>query len=279
MKIKKLLIPCVMFGVLFVIRVQAQVQPGDFAEYTDEDGCIVYDFQEVELKIPAHWSGKYDLDFVDGGLDFYHVASREAIQEAGWGDDKGGRLFSLRFSEDTEFEEYLPAYETIGDGEDGTYYLDFPTDVRGYMDDEEIGGEWLDMAGDLDWITYHAVMKDFAANVTGSVSCGDYILPDSDQRYLEKGELVHMNVRQMQMAINEIYARHGRRFRTPEIRDYFVSKLWYDGTIAPQEFDEAVFNSYENENIALIKECMVNPPLGIMPVEYGVTAELEAVNG
>lgn len=277
MRVKSIVTLCFAVGILSGTQVQADVQSWEYDQYTDDKGSEVYDFQEVELKIPKSWNGKYGFKIFDDRIDFYHKASRKAAREAGWGE--GGRLFSLCFSEDTEFEEYLPAYEIIGDGEDGTYYLEFPTDVQGYPEDDRICGEWMDMTEKLEWITYYAVMKDYAGNVIGSVSRGDYIIPDSDVRYLEKGDLVRMNTGEMQMAINEIYARHGRMFQMREIRDYFESKSWYRGTIRAEKFDEALFNKYEDANVSLLLECMENPPVGVNlePVEeYGVEAELEA---
>jgi hypothetical protein len=58
------------------------------------------------------------------------------------------------------------------------------------------------------------------------------------------------------MAINEIYARHGRIFKTPEIGDYFESQSWYEGTLDADHFDESVFSDIENQNIQIILEAM-----------------------
>lgn len=264
----------------FVISIlsgtQVQAESWEYDCYTDENDCIVYDFEEVQLKLPSDWMGKYDVEFFDGGVDFFHVTSRQGIKEEGW-TDKGGRLFSLCFSENTKFEEYLPAYKTIGDGKYGTYYLDFPTDVQGYQNNGRIFEEWMGMAEDVEWVKYYAVMKNYAANVTGSVSCGDYIIQDSDRRYLEESDVAGMNVGKMQMAINEIYARRGRKFQNTEIREYFETKPWYKGTIKPDKFNEDGFNKYESENISLLLECIANPPVGVQPTENRLGAELEAV--
>ena len=52
---------------------------------------------------------------------------------------------------------------------------------------------------------------------------------------------------------NEIYARHGRKFVTQRIADYFNSKSWYKGTVEPEDFSTSVFNDYEIQNIELIQ--------------------------
>ena len=58
------------------------------------------------------------------------------------------------------------------------------------------------------------------------------------------------------MAINEIYARHHRKFVLQEVQDYFNGKSWYSGTIEAADFDPTVLNQCENENIALMVKYM-----------------------
>ncbi len=82
----------------------------------------------------------------------------------------------------------------------------------------------------------------------------DYICPDSSTRYLTEADLAGLSDWELLLARNEIYARHGRQFDDPDIRAYFESKSWYNGTIAPDAFDASVFNQYEKANIAFIQE-------------------------
>lgn len=80
----------------------------------------------------------------------------------------------------------------------------------------------------------------------------DYFFPDSDSRYLTDEELSGYSSADLELAKNEIYARHGRQFVTKRIADYFNSKSWYHGTIAPEYFDQKealTFNEYEVANI------------------------------
>ncbi len=81
-----------------------------------------------------------------------------------------------------------------------------------------------------------------------------YLLPDSDSRVLSEADLAGLSHEQLCFARNEIYARHGRIFRTPQIAAYFNSKSWYHGTVEPDKFSESVFNSCETANIRLIKD-------------------------
>lgn len=88
-----------------------------------------------------------------------------------------------------------------------------------------------------------------------SESTEEYIFPDSDSRYLTDEELSKYSSSELELAKNEIYARHGRKFVTKRIADYFNSKSWYQGTIDPEEFDarqDDIFNEYESANIMKI---------------------------
>ena len=87
-----------------------------------------------------------------------------------------------------------------------------------------------------------------------SSTSGDYLLPNSDSKYLSKSDLEGFGRRDLNLALNEIYARHGRKFSDSDISSYFNSKSWYHGTVSPSDFDLGVLNSYENYNIDLILE-------------------------
>ncbi len=85
-----------------------------------------------------------------------------------------------------------------------------------------------------------------------AASPGDYILPDSSSRLLTDADVAGLSYDDLQMAINEIYARHGRIFTTPEIKAYFEGKSWYTGTADADHFDETVFSDIENQNIQFL---------------------------
>ena len=58
----------------------------------------------------------------------------------------------------------------------------------------------------------------------------------------------------LRIARNEIYARHGRKFDSNELRTYFESKSWYRGTVDPEDFSVSCFNQYENANAAFLNQ-------------------------
>ena len=85
------------------------------------------------------------------------------------------------------------------------------------------------------------------AELTGS-SIKDFIFPDSNSRYINESELAGLSREEVRTAINELYARHGRRFYSQAWQSYFNSKSWYTAEIDLDDFSESIFNDYELEN-------------------------------
>ena len=84
-------------------------------------------------------------------------------------------------------------------------------------------------------------------------SDGDYVLPNSSTAYISASDLAGLSKEQLRLARNEIYARHGYRFNGADLKSYFESKSWYNGTISPDDFEESVLNEYEIANITTIR--------------------------
>ena len=88
-----------------------------------------------------------------------------------------------------------------------------------------------------------------------SVSQTEWFFPDSSERLLTDADVVGLSKAELQIARNEIYARHGRKFNNPDLQAWFNSCSWYNGTVAPGDFDEqAVFNATELANVYFLKE-------------------------
>lgn len=124
-----------------------------------------------------------------------------------------------------------------------------------------------DMSSDMPDIiqeyTADAVTEDReSTQITKESTSSEYIIPDSDSRYLSRDEVSSMSLQQLNYAKNEIYARRGRIFNSPELRNYFESKSWYHGTISPDDFkDSDMLNDYERANTELLSqvEYDINP--------------------
>jgi uncharacterized caspase-like protein len=75
-----------------------------------------------------------------------------------------------------------------------------------------------------------------------------FIFPDSDRRLLTREEVAPLGKPQLRIARNEIYARRGRKFVIPEVRDYFQQFDWYD-----PRFGEIELTYVEQKNVDLIR--------------------------
>ena len=71
--------------------------------------------------------------------------------------------------------------------------------------------------------------------------------------YLSQDEVSDMSNSELNMALNEIYARRGRIFTDPDLNAYFRSQDWYTPKYTAEEFaSNVVFNEYEERNINLL---------------------------
>ena len=80
-----------------------------------------------------------------------------------------------------------------------------------------------------------------------------YLMPDSADRYLEVSDIEGYSRDEIQMIINEIYAKHGREFHTQENIDYFSAQDWYEPVVGKSDEEIAnEFNAYEKANVELL---------------------------
>lgn len=96
---------------------------------------------------------------------------------------------------------------------------------------------------------------DAATTQSVAPASGDYILPDVQTRVYSTAELEQLSTDELWYARNEIFARHGRGFRNPELQSYFNSKPWYTrNPIDPDTFDSTVtLSATEQQNADAIK--------------------------
>ena len=82
-----------------------------------------------------------------------------------------------------------------------------------------------------------------------------YILPFSNSRYLTDADLDPLSEWELKLARNEIYARHGRRFKDSQLQEYFDQQSWYNGIYDPDDFDKyhgSDISSLEKKNAEYI---------------------------
>lgn len=80
-----------------------------------------------------------------------------------------------------------------------------------------------------------------------------FIFPNSSTSYISKADVEKLSADELNIAINEIYARYGRIFKNASLAEYFNSQSWYTPKYTPEEFDANVqFNEYEQTNLRLL---------------------------
>lgn len=83
-------------------------------------------------------------------------------------------------------------------------------------------------------------------------SSAEYLLENSDTEVVSSLYLSEMTVYDLQIARNEIYARHGLIFKSANLIEYFESKDWYTPTVS--DVADIPLNYTEQVNIQLIQE-------------------------
>ena len=141
------------------VPVFAEKQPEEKWEYTQkqQNGNILYIFEELQLSIPEDWEGKFVTGIEKGSITFYHKDSLEAGKKDG--ETGCGALFTIHCSSDYDFAENLPNYYLAGSGEKGIYYITVPGDLHGYQKDETILSQWKEMSADVEEICKNVKTK------------------------------------------------------------------------------------------------------------------------
>ena len=247
---------------------QSETQPATEAPKPD----IVLDYQEFKVTLPGSWTGKYGITQGTDYYTFYHQASKA----------KGynGTLFTISRYTDTSYQN-LPNYQVLGTGNNAAFVLELPTDVQYPTDDEAVKQEYQKLSDDLNTIKskIEILVSGEGPKETEPVEIldqsgtqpqtqqsqtqqpqtqpsGSGYIAESSQRSVTESDVAGMSYNDLQMAVNEIYARHGRKFSDPNIQSYFDSQSWYQGTVEPDAFDSSVFSATESQNIQYLLEKM-----------------------
>ena len=117
---------------------------------------------------------------------------------------------------------------------------------------EQINGKMLEITAvptaelyDGNTIYEISAMKDYAGK--------GYIIRDSDTRLLTDKDIAGLSKEQLALARNEIYARHGRKFKTAVYNNYFSGCGWY--SVNPNynySDDNSNLNDIEVKNVNFI---------------------------
>lgn len=92
----------------------------------------------------------------------------------------------------------------------------------------------------------------YTVNYSGTEDASGYLFPESSE-FKFQGFSEEYEPWIYQYGVNEIYAKHGYTFQTPEIMELFSQKSWYtpDGS-----FQESLFSEIEKYNIDFLSQCL-----------------------
>lgn len=197
---------------------------------------------------------------VDGQCSYYFT-------DDGW-DGSGILIISLADEKiHVEVKDYvMPDSNVIGYGIYGSY--DFirldesnknPYNLKKYSedwDDDQILEELEKRAQFRDSCFFY---KDYIAYMEQVRECTDiavycYPIYDTDKRYYDASDFSDAPWIIINIAKNEIYARHGYIFTDLDLYDFFMGQLWYVPTVEAEDFDDSVFNEYERANLQLLSQ-------------------------
>ena len=82
----------------------------------------------------------------------------------------------------------------------------------------------------------------------------DYVIKDSDTRYITTIDIEKLNENECNIARLEIYARYGVIFNDDGLQQQFTKKSWYKRMVEAEDFDVTEFNEYEAANLKFIED-------------------------
>lgn len=221
-------------------QTDTEILPSGDGSSAPADPGWQYSWQEITVTLPTEWKDLCIIQENPSGFSIFQKASYE--------ENKDGYLCSfMRTSEylNNGMGETLLAYTDDGQ----LYYLMQPTDFACASEKKEIIAEYSQLCRQV---------EDLAAGLEITASDGihydawEYVLPVSSLLPLTREQLMNLSDNALWIARNEIYARHGRMFTNEYLQLRFDSCTWYQGTIAPEQFDESMLTRTEHDNIQLL---------------------------
>lgn len=148
--------------------------------------------------------------------------------------------------------------KVVYDKDSDRYFMTFNMDGTMYYANVSKGSTTEQINGKYITITADATNGSYDKNTVYEISSmtyysGDYILPDSGTKLLNKSDIQKLTKDELGLARNEIYARHGRKFQMEIYQNYFEDKSWYK--VNPNydySNDNSNLNSIELSNVSTI---------------------------
>lgn len=192
---------------------------------------------EIEIVLPKDWMGECVVETTDTGIFIYQKASFEVEEESG--------LLCAIVREENVID--VPESYPIAYSDDSIFYFLLPSDVP-CVEDEEICAEYVSM------IKTYNEMDDFISIKRNGLhfDANEFVCPMSHTKEIPDEVLINLPPWSLFYARNEIYARHGRKFNSQYLNDYYMDCSWYAPSIEPEDFEESILSEVEKKNIKKI---------------------------
>lgn len=220
------------------------------AVYTSESASEVY---AICIDSPDYYTGKYRYDSTEPVKMAYSVSRAvDKAKPSKW--RKKNELYeeitnSHRLMQKGSVVPYISNYQYQEEEEEEDEYSFESDAATEFSDIAETPTPTVEPE-----ITPEPVEEDVDDEPEEKMDEADsfYILPSSDREKVTKKDLKSLTKEQCRIARNEIYARHGRRFKDKKLQKYFDKQSWYIGSLEPDEFDESVLSPIEKANATFI---------------------------
>ncbi len=224
----------------------------DWDFFPTSRGVVIYTSQDVSLYPLTGGDGKvlmapelYTTLTVFGDAAYVYEHSSGVLTEVPLDGSAAIKLSAGTVTDLTAEGTETPDETTTDDTTtDDTTLTDDTTDTTttdGATDDTEVSDD-SDSSG---------------SHSSSSATSSGYIFPNSASKKLTRSQILKVSKSKWGYARNEIYARHGYKFKSSKYKKYFANKTWYK----PGSFSTGELNSIEWYNMELIKS---------MEVEYGL---------
>lgn len=207
-----------------------------FEEYTDNEQIIAYVDEGEIVRIDA---------FPDESYSLYRTFFYD-----------NGELKAAIYSDEDDTENHVFYLEDGSIFCVATWNYDLEQYENSFSQDD--WGKWpgyLYSHSGKYWEVARQLVDQETSSDEENYNDSDFVLPNSSSEYLSMDDLDGLTKNECRIARNEVYARHGRKFKDESLRDYFNQFDWYEPTIDPDDFnDKAMLSEIERKNLDLILE-------------------------
>ena len=216
--------------------------------YTEKDGDITTQYIRLKVTLELVKDGIKDVDARD--IDFYGLLSVAVINLV---DETGITVQELNIKS----EELLKLKKLLTGDKGDTEEIIF----EGEFHNSDDAPNWFKDATQFTPYLTGDISIESSSDTSGNEISDDmdnYADQDENgdfewlsERKLTISDLEGLSSSELRIMRNSIYARHGRLFKSPDLREYFNAQSWYNGY--RDEVPESEMNANEKYNIQFIK--------------------------